>query len=268
MMKHEESFFKGVRGIEIYYQGWLPEEEVKAVLLIVNGLAEHSGRYANVVNHFVPLGYAVYGLDHIGHGKSEGPILESLPEMGDWLADLIAASGAGKASLVGHSMGSFVALECAARHPDAVRSLTLIGTAAQMPVHPDLLAAAKANDRSAYEAITYWGFSPGAQIGRDQSPGMWMVGSGMQLMASEPDGALHTGLKACADYDGAAAAAAKVTCPVRLILADQDSMTPLKRGKALADAFHEAETIIIPQCGHMLMAEQPDAVLDALIGFV
>jgi pimeloyl-ACP methyl ester carboxylesterase len=45
-------------------------------------------------------------------------------------------------------------------------------------------------------------------------------------------------------------------------------MTPLKRGKALADAFHEAETIIVPQCGHMLMAEQPDAVLDALIGFV
>ncbi|MCK5275897.1 MAG: alpha/beta hydrolase [Alphaproteobacteria bacterium] len=238
------------------------------VVIFVHGAGQDRTAWALQTRYFAYHGYGVLAVDLPGHGKSEGPILESLPEMGDWLADLIAASGAGKASLVGHSMGSFVALECAARHPDAVRSLTLIGTAAQMPVHPDLLAAAKANDRSAYEAITYWGFSPGAQIGRDQSPGMWMVGSGMQLMASEPDGALHTGLKACADYDGAAAAAAKVTCPVRLILADQDSMTPLKRGKALADAFHEAETIIIPQCGHMLMAEQPDAVLDALIGFV
>ncbi len=137
-----------------------------------------------------------------------------------------------------------------------------------MPVHPDLLAAAEANDRAAYEAITFWGLSRSAQIGRDQSPGMWMVGSGMQLMASEPAGALHASLKACADYGGAAAAAAKVTCPVRLILGDQDNMTPLKRGRALANAFHDAETIIIPQCGHMLMAEQPDAVLDALIGFV
>lgn len=238
------------------------------VVIFVHGAGQDRTAWALQTRYFAYHGYGVLAVDLPGHGKSEGPILESLPAMGDWLADLIAASGAGKASLVGHSMGSFVGLECAARHPDAVRSLTLIGTATQMPVHPDLLAAAKANDRSAYEAITYWGFSPGAQIGRDQSPGMWMVGSGMQLMASEPDGALHTGLKACADYDGAAAAAAKVTCPVRLILADQDSMTPLKRGKALADAFHEAETIIVPQCGHMLMAEQPDAVLDALIGFV
>jgi pimeloyl-ACP methyl ester carboxylesterase len=238
------------------------------VVIFVHGAGQDRTAWALQTRYFAYHGYGVLAVDLPGHGKSDGPIIETLSAMGDWLADLIAATGAGVASLVGHSMGSFVALECAARHPDAVCSLTLIGTAAQMPVHPDLLAAAEANDRSAYEAITFWGFSRGAQIGRDQSPGMWMVGSGMQLMASEPDGALHTGLKACADYDGAAAAAAKVTCPVRLILADQDSMTPLKRGKALADAFHEAETIIVPQCGHMLMAEQPDAVLDALIGFV
>lgn len=238
------------------------------VVIFVHGAGQDRTAWALQTRYFAYHGYGVLAVDLPGHGKSDGPIIETVSAMGDWLADLIAASGAGTASLVGHSMGSFIALECAARHPNAVRSLTLIGTAAQMPVHPDLLAAAKANDRSAYEAITYWGFSRGAQIGRDQSPGMWMVGSGMQLMDSEPDGALYTGLKACADYDGATGAAARVACPVRLILADQDSMTPLKRGKALADAFREAETIIVPQCGHMLMAEQPDAVLDALIGFV
>lgn len=71
-MEHIEGNFKGVRNLNIYYQGWLPEGNVEAVLLIVHGLGEHCGRYMNVVNHFVPLGYAVYGLDHIGHGKSEG----------------------------------------------------------------------------------------------------------------------------------------------------------------------------------------------------
>jgi alpha-beta hydrolase superfamily lysophospholipase len=71
-MNHIEGNFKGVRNSNIYYQAWLPEGNVKAVLLIVHGLGEHCGRYMNVVNHFVPLGYAVYGLDHIGHGKSEG----------------------------------------------------------------------------------------------------------------------------------------------------------------------------------------------------
>ena len=71
-MKHIEGNFKGVRDVDIYYQAWLPEGDVKAVLFVVHGLHEHCGRYMNVVNHFVPLGYAVYTLDHIGHGKSEG----------------------------------------------------------------------------------------------------------------------------------------------------------------------------------------------------
>lgn len=237
-------------------------------VVFVHGAGQDRTAWALQTRYFAHHGHAVLAVDLPGHGKSEGPPLETVPAMGDWLAELVKASGAGTASLVGHSMGSLVALECAARHPGVVRSLTLIGTGAQMPVHPDLLAAAAADDRSAYEAITVWGFSRGAQIGHDRSPGMWMVGSGMQLMASEPAGTLHAGLKACAEYGGAVEAAAKVACPVRLILADQDNMTPLKRGKALADAFQKAETIIIPQCGHMLMAEQPDAVLDALIGFV
>jgi alpha-beta hydrolase superfamily lysophospholipase len=71
-MQHMDGTFKGVRDAKIYYQGWLPGGDVRAVLFIVHGLGEHSGRYMNVVNHFVPLGYAVYGFDHLGHGKSEG----------------------------------------------------------------------------------------------------------------------------------------------------------------------------------------------------
>lgn len=71
-MDHIEGNFNGVRDINIYYQGWLPKGDVKAVLLVIHGLGEHSGRYMNVVNHFVPLGYAVYSFDHIGHGKSDG----------------------------------------------------------------------------------------------------------------------------------------------------------------------------------------------------
>ncbi|MFH2039267.1 MAG: lysophospholipase [Chloroflexota bacterium] len=71
-MEHIEGNFKGVHNTNIFYQAWLPTGDIKAVLLVVHGLGEHSGRYMNVVNHFVPLGYAVYGLDHIGHGRSDG----------------------------------------------------------------------------------------------------------------------------------------------------------------------------------------------------
>jgi alpha-beta hydrolase superfamily lysophospholipase len=71
-MNHIDGNFKDADNANIYYQGWQPDGDVKAVLLIVHGLGEHSGRYNNVVDHFVPLGYAVYALDHIGHGKSDG----------------------------------------------------------------------------------------------------------------------------------------------------------------------------------------------------
>lgn len=71
-MQHMEGTFPGVHHADIYYQAWLPDGEMKAVLLLVHGLGEHSGRYTNHVNYFVPRGYAIYALDHLGHGKSAG----------------------------------------------------------------------------------------------------------------------------------------------------------------------------------------------------
>jgi alpha-beta hydrolase superfamily lysophospholipase len=113
-MDHVEGNFKGVRNAKIYYQARLPEGNVKAVLLIVHGLGEHCGRYMNVVNHFVPLGYAVYGLDHIGHGKSEGMRegVESFEDYTDTLTvyyKMVKGWQTGKPMfLLGHSMGGLI----------------------------------------------------------------------------------------------------------------------------------------------------------------
>lgn len=113
-MNHIEGKFKGVRNAQIYYQGWLPEGEVKAVLLVVHGLGEHSGRYGNVVNHFVPLGYAVYALDHLGHGKSEGgrEEIERFSDYTDTLTayyEMVKGWQAGKPIFIlGHSMGGLI----------------------------------------------------------------------------------------------------------------------------------------------------------------
>jgi len=113
-MDHVEGNFKGLRDVEIYYQAWLPEGSSKAVLLIVHGLGEHCGRYMNVVDHFVPLGYAVYGLDHIGHGKSEG-MREGIERFEDYTdtlrvySELVKGWQAGKPIfLLGHSMGGLI----------------------------------------------------------------------------------------------------------------------------------------------------------------
>lgn len=113
-MNHSEGSFKGLRNADIYYQYWLPGGDVKAVLLIVHGLGEHSGRYMNFVNHFVPLGYAVYGFDHIGHGRSEGK-REVIRRFSDYTETLTRYYKKVKESqhgepifLVGHSMGGLI----------------------------------------------------------------------------------------------------------------------------------------------------------------
>ena len=114
-MEHLEGTFKGVRGATIAYQAWLPAGEVKAVLLIVHGLGEHCGRYVNVVNHFVPLNFAVYGLDHLGHGKSEGAreVVERFEDYTEPLALYyyqVKGWQAGKPIfLLGHSLGGLIA---------------------------------------------------------------------------------------------------------------------------------------------------------------
>ena len=113
-MKHIDGNFKGIRNLNIYYQGWLPDKKIKVVLLVVHGLGEHSGRYMNVVDHFVPLGYAVYGIDHVGHGKSDGEreMVESFDDFTDTLSifyKMVTQWQAGTPIFIlGHSMGGLI----------------------------------------------------------------------------------------------------------------------------------------------------------------
>ena len=113
-MDHREGTFRGVRDANIYYQYWLPDGEGKAVLLIVHGLGEHSGRYMNVVDYFVPRGYAVYALDHVGHGRSEGTrvYVQRFTDYTDTLhtyVDMVQGWQPGiPVFLVGHSMGGLI----------------------------------------------------------------------------------------------------------------------------------------------------------------
>ena len=124
-MNHVEGNFKGVRDANIYYQAWLPDGEAKGVLLIVHGLGEHSGRYMNVVNAVVPCGYAVYALDHIGHGKSDGgrEVVKRFEDYTDTLTTylaLVKGRQAGKpVFLMGHSMGGLIASFYLLDHQDA-----------------------------------------------------------------------------------------------------------------------------------------------------
>lgn len=138
-MRHQEGTFPGVRGSDIFYQAWLPEGEVKSAVLIVHGLAEHSGRYGNVVHHLVPRGHAVYGFDLPGHGRSPGTrvyverfedytttlrIFQSVVQ--DWHADR-------RLYLLGHSMGGLVVPYGLLSHQDGLSGAILSAPSVSLP---------------------------------------------------------------------------------------------------------------------------------------
>jgi pimeloyl-ACP methyl ester carboxylesterase len=212
-------------------------------------------------------GRSVLAPDLPGHGRSEGPVLSSIAVMAAWLIGLLDAAGIGEAALVGHSMGSLIALEAAARAPRRIRRLALLGVAARMPVHPDLLKAAQDDRPLAADLIVSWGHGPAGHFGGNQAPGLWQMGGGQRLLDRAPEGVLASDLAACDAYD-AGANAAQVRCPSLLLLGALDRMTPPGKAKALAAAMPHCETVVIPGTGHMMMSESPDAVIDALLGFV
>jgi acylglycerol lipase len=132
-MEYIESRFKGHENIDLYYQCWLPNRRIKAVLLVVHGLAEHSGRYLNVVNYFVPKGYAVCSFDYQGHGRSEGlrgyvrHFSYYLNELGAFLGVVRNMYPENMIFIVGHSVGGTIAATFATDHQDEFDGLILSG---------------------------------------------------------------------------------------------------------------------------------------------
>ena len=186
--------------------------------------------------------------------------------MAAWIAALIDAAGSKRAVLIGHSMGSLIALEAAARFPERVQSMVLVGAAAAMPVHPDLLAAAAANDHAAIDMVNLWGHGYAAGIGGSRAPGVWMVGTAERILERAAPGVLYNDLNACNAYRGGLAAAARVAAPALLICGERDQMTPLKGGRALAASIPGATLVALPGAGHMLLAERPHEVQGAIAG--
>lgn len=207
-------------------------------------------------------------LDFPGHGRSEGPPLATIPEMADWVMRLLDAAKLDKASVVGHSMGALVALECAARHAQRIERIALLGIAYPMKVSDAFLEAARENRQEAYDMDTIWAHAPRVPLGGNPNPGMWMYGDTLARLARLGPGVLYAGLKACHEYSGGDAAAAKLRCPALFLLGQRDQMAATTSGAALAQKVPRAQVVQIAPSGHSLMAESPDAVLDALAAFL
>ena len=213
-------------------------------------------------------GYGVLALDLPGHGRSEGPALARVEDLADWVARVLDAAGVEQASVIGHSMGSLVALECAARHPAHVAKIAALASAYPMQVSAELLAATRDDEPRAQDMVNIWSHLAYAQYPNNPGPGFWVIGENLRLMQRQKPGVMHVDFAACNAYAGGAEAAAKVNCPALFVIARRDAMTPARSAQAFAQSVKGARVAMIEGSGHNLMGEKPDEVLDALVAFL
>jgi pimeloyl-ACP methyl ester carboxylesterase len=161
-------------------------------------------------------------------------------------------------------MGSLIALEAAARAPARCVGLALLGTVFPMRVAPALLEMARHDPDQTHRMINQWSFTLAHQAETD------LCERNRQLLAAQPPASLPVDLGACDAYQGGLDAAREVRCPVLLLCAEQDKMTPLKALAPLEDALASAARVtrqVLPDSGHSMMSEAPEAVSAALLAF-
>ncbi|MGV8900599.1 MAG: alpha/beta fold hydrolase [Burkholderiaceae bacterium] len=261
-----------IYGFDVYcYTGGKPFNPAQPTAVFIHGAQNDHSIWILQTRYFAHHGFNVLALDLPGHGRSKGAALTSVEAIAGWVLTLLDAIGVEKAMLIGHSMGSLVALETAWRAPQRVRKLALVGTAYPMKVSDTLLDAAKNDEQSAIDMVNIWSHTSVAQKPSSPGPGFYVMGGNQRLMQRiskiNPDHVFYTDFTACNAYANDDIAAQSVQCPTLFLLARRDIMTPLKASAGLIKAIAHAQVVRLDNCGHNLMAEQPDAVLDALYSF-
>lgn len=239
-------------------------DDARAVVFI-HGAAHDHTVWVMPARYFARHGLRVLAPDLPSHGRSAGEPLTTIEAMADWLAALMDACDVASATIVGHSMGALVAHAFAVRHDARVRALALLGITSPMAVADKLLDAARNNDPAATLIANGWSHSARARLGGNPNPGFWMLGGGAALIARCREGVHYADLAACDAYRADFTA---ITAPTLVLVGDADQMTPARGGREIAAAMPNARLVALPGCGHAMLSEQPNQVLDALIGIV
>ena len=254
------------------YTGGRPFDATRRVAVFIHGGQNDHSVWALQTRWFAHHGWSVLALDLPGHGNSDGPPLTSIAAMADWVAAWLSALGIARAALVGHSMGTLIALELAGRDNAPVSAIALLGAAVPMAVSDTLLAATRDDPAAAIDMITAWSHSGWAQKPQAPGPGAYLNWGGRRLMqriaARHGAEVLPTDFAAVNAFQDGLACAERIDCPALLIMGGRDVMTPPKATKTLAAALKNVRSVTLPEAGHAMMGEAPDAVLSALAQFL
>ena len=236
-----------------------------SAVLLLHGAGQDHRAWLPLLPGLARAGHAAWAPNLPGHSASAGPPYSGVPELAGWLLELLDALGLARCALVGHSMGSLVALHAAALAPSRVSHVALVATAVPMTVSPVLLERARTDVQAAMRDIALWSHKGS----REQPPDPALIDASLRLMQSVqarwPAGdLLATDLGACNDYRDGLQMAARLRVPVQLVLGRADRMTPVRATEALREAAPQAQVSLLDG-GHALMQEQPQELLRALL---
>ena len=195
-------------------------------------------------------GYNVLSVDLPGHGNSEGPSLKSIEEISDWIKSLMNVLDINKLIIIGHSQGSLVGIDFAARYPNLINGLVLVAGSYKMPVNQDLINYAEAGDEKAVLLMMKWGYE-GSKAFIGGNPVKKIINSSREIRE-----VLAVDLNACNNYKGGKESLEKINCPTLCIFGDLDKMVPLEVGNKMASMIKNSEKKIINNCGHMIIFEK------------
>jgi pimeloyl-ACP methyl ester carboxylesterase len=262
-----------VNGADLYaYTGGKPFDAAQPTAVFIHGVLGDHSVWILQTRYLAHHGWNVLAIDLPGHARSGGEPPATVEQAADVVLALLKAMHISQAALIGHSFGSLIALEAAARAPAQVSHLALIGTAYPMKVAPALLAGTLDAPERAIHMVNVYSHSTLAPPPSALGPGTWLHGGSRALMrrvlaSNRKVNLFYAGFKACDGYVGGEQAMSAVHCRTLFLIGRHDQMTPPESAHALATHARLTKVVEV-NAGHALMTEAPDEVLFALRDFL
>ena len=206
--------------------------------------------------------FNVLSIDLPGHGNSEGPCLNSIEKIADWLEKVFEELKLKNIILVGHSQGCLEALEYSFKYKDRIKKIVFVGSSYRMPVNKDLIDLALDGDSDAVKLMMKWGYEGSKKF---------IGGNPVEKIIQSPrdiSEILAIDLVACNNYKNGLEAAKAINCPTLLILGELDKMVNLEAGKKFSDLVKNSITHIINGSGHMIMIEKAFEMREKVLEFL
>lgn len=215
------------------------------------------------------LGANLLAVDLPGHGQTFAAAKPSIEAYADWVINLLDNGAIEHASLIGHSMGSLIALDCARRYPRRVTKLGLIAPSLPMPVSDTLLTSITESPEAALDQLVRWNFYLAKNADGTFPPPTAKMTAYRALLAAARSGVAVNDLKACANYRLTDAELAAISQPTAILASLRDKMASPDGARSLAAKLPQATFTMIDHAGHAMMQDAPDKVSDwltALLG--